>query len=323
MMKALRAYAPASIGNVSLGFDVLGAALAPIDGSRLGDEVDISAADNFSLSVTGPFAHKLPGDLNSNIVTKCYQFFCQQMERAGRETSPVSLTLHKNLPIGSGLGSSASSIVAAFAALNAYFDAPFNEDTLLHMMGELEGQISGSIHYDNVAPCYQGGMTLMTGAKEPVTLSLPLNPNWYYAICYSGISVSTAQARDILPKQVDMSTALTFGRQLGVFVHALHAENFELAASVMKDVIAEPYRKSLLPGFDEARAFSESEGALAFGISGSGPTVFAVCNSSEQAARIARYLDENYIQNQDGFSHVCQIPKSGTVVSPLTEHNDA
>ena len=314
-MKALKAYAPASIGNVSLGFDVLGAALAPVDGTKLGDEVEIKAAEVFSLNVTGPFAHKLPGDADSNIVTKCYHYFCEQMEKAGNPTKSVALTLYKNLPIGSGLGSSASSIVAAFVALNAYFDYPFDKDTLLTMMGELEGQISGSVHYDNVAPCYLGGMTLMTGAQSPVTLSLPLNDQWYYAICYSGISVSTAAARDILPKHVDMATALTFGRQLGVFVHALHVGDFALAASVMKDVIAEPYRKSLLPGFDDARAFSESVGALAFGISGSGPTVFAVCPSKTQAEKVAAYLTENYIQNEDGFSHVCQIPQHGTTVS--------
>ncbi|MCP4278521.1 MAG: homoserine kinase, partial [Alteromonas sp.] len=226
-MKAFTAFAPASIGNVSLGFDVLGAALAPVDGTKLGDEVEIKAAESFSLETVGRFAHKLPGDADSNIVTKCYHYFCEQMEKAGKTTSPVALTLHKNLPIGSGLGSSASSIVAAFAALNAYFDTPFDEDTLLIMMGELEGQISGSIHYDNVAPCYLGGMTLMTGSDAPVTLSLPLNDEWYYAVCYSGISVSTAAALDILPKQVEMATALTFGRQLGVFVHALHVGNFD------------------------------------------------------------------------------------------------
>ena len=316
-MKALRAYAPASIGNVSLGFDVLGAALAPVDGSRMGDEVDIKSADTFSLTTVGSFAHKLPGDADSNIVTQCYHYFCAQMEKVGKATSPVAMTLSKNLPIGSGLGSSASSIVAAFVALNAFYDYPFDEDTLLTMMGELEGQISGSIHYDNVAPCYVGGMTLMTGATSPVTLSLPLVKDWYYAICYSGISVSTAAARDILPKQVDMATALTFGRQLGVFVHALNAGENDLAASVMKDVIAEPYRKQLLPGFDEARAFSEQEGALAFGISGSGPTVFAVCDSKEKAQRIVAYLDEHYIQNEDGFSHVCQIPEQGTTVGPI------
>ncbi len=318
-MKKVRAFAPASIGNVSLGFDVLGAALAPIDGTRLGDEVDIVSADAFSLNCIGAFAHKLPGDADSNIVTKCYHYFCEQMTKQGLQTSPVAMTLHKNLPIGSGLGSSASSIVAALAGLNHFFDSPFDEDTLLGMMGELEGQISGSIHYDNVAPCYQGGMTLMTGDTSPVTMSLPLVDHWYYTICYSGISVSTAAARDILPKQVDMATALTFGRQLGVFVHALHTGQHDSAVKVMQDVIAEPYRKSLLPGFDDARAFCTDQGALAFGISGSGPTVFAVSDNLASAQAIAAYLDEHYIQNEDGFSHVCKIPAEGTLTSDLSD----
>ena len=146
-MKAIRAYAPASIGNVSLGFDVLGAALAPVDGTRLGDEVEVKEAAHFSLETIGAYAHKLPDDADSNIVTKCYHYFCEKMLNDDKAVSPVAITLHKNLPIGSGLGSSASSIVAAFAALNALFDSPFDDDTLLTMMGELEGQISGSIHY--------------------------------------------------------------------------------------------------------------------------------------------------------------------------------
>lgn len=312
-MKKVSAYAPASIGNVSLGFDVLGAALEPIDGTVLGDEVEVEQAEVFSLSVSGPFAHKLPGNPDTNIVSRCYHHFCDALVKAGHNVPVVTMTLNKNLPIGSGLGSSASSIVAAFHALNAYVDNLFDEDTLLTMMGELEGQISGSVHYDNVAPCYQGGMTLMTGSLSPVTVKLPVIDSWYWVACYSGISVSTAAAREILPKEVPMATALTFGRQLGVFVHALHAGDAAMAASVMQDVIAEPYRKSLLPGFDEARAFSMENGALAFGISGSGPTVFAVCNDKSQAQRIAGWLDENYIQNDDGFSHVCRIPAQGAV----------
>jgi homoserine kinase len=285
--------------------------LQPLDGSLLGDEVIVSDAEAFSLSVTGIFAHKLPGDPDDNIVTRCYHYFADAMAQQGKSINPVSMTLLKNLPIGSGLGSSASSIVAAFHGLNEHFDRPFDQDTLLTMMGELEGQISGSIHYDNVAPCYLGGMTLMTGETSPVTVSLPVVKTWYWVVCYSGISVSTSAARNILPKEVPMADALTFGRQLGIFVHALYNDDRAMAASVMKDVIAEPYRKSLLPMFDEARAYSTENGALAFGISGSGPTVFAVCDDYRQATSIAQWLSEHYVQNEDGFSHVCRIPAQG------------
>lgn len=310
-MKKTRAFAPASIGNVSLGFDVLGAALQPVDGTQLGDVVELVDAEEYSLTVEGPFAHKLPGDPSTNIVTHCYYYFIEAMVKAGHAVSPVAMTLYKNLPIGSGLGSSASSIVAAFYGLNQHFNQAFDADTLLLMMGELEGQISGSIHYDNVAPCYLGGLTLMTGQTSPVTVSLPLIEDWYWVVCYSGISVSTSAAREILPKQVAMKDALTFGRQLGIFVHALHTQNAQLAASVMQDVIAEPYRKALLPGFDDARAYSMNNGALAFGISGSGPTVFAVCQDAKEAAQIAQWLSANYIQNEDGFSHICRVPAQG------------
>ncbi|MCU7555489.1 homoserine kinase [Alteromonas sp. ASW11-19] len=315
-MKPVRAYAPASIGNVSLGYDVLGAALSPVDGTVLGDEVVVAPAAEFALTVEGAFAHKLPADPATNIVSRCYTHFCEALARTGRHAPIVAMTLYKNLPIGSGLGSSASSIVAAFHALNAYCDYPFDENTLLIMMGELEGQISGSVHYDNVAPCYQGGMTLMTGAAKQITVSLPVIEHWYWVACYSGISVSTAEARDILPRTLPMDVALSFGRQLGVFVHALHVRDAELAASVMQDVIAEPYRKALLPGFDDARQASLAQGALAFGISGSGPTVFAACPDEQIANNVARWLADNYIQNDDGFCHVCQIPAQGATIRP-------
>jgi homoserine kinase len=204
--------------------------------------------------------------------------------------------------------------VAAFAALNAYFDTPFDKDTLLIMMGELEGQISGSIHYDNVAPSYIGGMTLMSGESSPIAIQLPVFKDWYWVSCYSGLSVSTAKARALLPTEYELSDTLTFGRQLAVFVHSLHSGNRELAAKVMKDVIAEQHRKVLLPKFDEARAYSAQHNALSFGISGSGPTVFAVTENIADAHAIQNWLEQHYIQNEDGFSHVCKIDTAGTRV---------
>jgi homoserine kinase len=321
--RTLRAYAPASIGNVSLGFDSLGAALKPIDGSLLGDEVDIEVAEYFSLEVIGRFADKLPADPNSNIVTRCYQHFIALLEKQGYEKSTIptlKMTLHKHLPIGSGLGSSASSIVAALHGLNQFFaevfgSVPFTKYELLLIMGELEGQISGSVHYDNVAPCFLGGLTLIADHQQQVALQLPMFEHWYWVSCYSGITVSTSAARDILPKHVSMANTLQFGRQLAVFTDALYRKDEKLAAAMMLDVIAEPYRKSLLPRFDESRAFVEQNGALAFGISGSGPTVFAVCDNIKDAKIINQWLADNYIQNDTGFSHICQLDSSGASVS--------
>ncbi|MBT1450431.1 homoserine kinase [Glaciecola sp. XM2] len=310
-MARTRAFAPASIGNVSLGFDLLGAALSPVDGEQMGDWVEVKNAESFALSVDGRFASRLPSGASNNIVTRCYDFFQQALASHNKPLLKVAMHLHKALPIGSGLGSSASSIVAAFYALNEHAGKPFDEDTLLVMMGELEGQISGSIHYDNVAPSYVGGMTLMTGQDNPVCSKLPVFDDWYWVVCYSGLSVSTAAARDILPRQYELGTTLTFGRQIGVFVHALHSGEKALAASVMQDVIAEKHRKTLLPKFDEAREYCMAQNGIAFGISGSGPTVFAVANNLDDAKRMQTWLNIHYIQNDDGFSHICHIDTIG------------
>ncbi len=318
-MATTRAFAPASIGNVSLGFDVLGAALAPIDGTLLGDWVEVSDAECYSLSQDGRFVHKLPTNIDENIVTASYKYYQGALKNKELAPLKVKMHLHKNLPIGSGLGSSASSIVAAFYALNAHAEKVFghvifNEDELLTMMGELEGQISGSIHYDNVAPSYIGGMTLMTGESSPIAVKLPVFDNWYWVSCYSGLTVSTAKARALLPKEYSLADTLTFGRQLAVFVNSLHNNEPALAARMMKDVIAEQHRKVLLPEFDNARMFSQQNNALSFGISGSGPTVFAVTENLDDANAIQQWLESHYIQNQDGFCHICKIDTQGTRV---------
>ncbi|MBW3165242.1 homoserine kinase [Ferrimonas balearica] len=303
---AVTVYAPASMGNVSVGFDLLGAALAPVDGSLLGDRVSVAAADQgLSLRCCGAYADVLPPDPASNIVLRCAERF---IERLGLEGVGLQLTLEKNLPIGSGLGSSASSVVAGLAALNAYFDSPLDDQALLHLMGELEGEISGSVHYDNVAPSFLGGLQLMLPERaQPV----PSFDNWYWVVAYPGITLSTAKMRALLPKQVEMATAIRFGQQLAAFIDACHRQDEETALAMLQDVLAEPHRAAHIPGYQAARGHLSDLGCAAVGISGSGPTLFAVARNRTQAEAAAEYLGQHYIMNERGLVRVCQLPQQG------------
>ncbi len=306
----VKVYAPASIGNVSVGFDVLGAAVSPVDGSLLGDCVSVAGASQFSLENAGRFVSKLPARAQDNIVYQCWERFCGEIG----EQIPVAMTLEKNMPIGSGLGSSACSVVAALVALNEFCDRPLDKTRLLALMGELEGRISGSVHYDNVAPCYLGGMQLMIEEQGIISQSVPCFTEWFWVMAYPGIKVSTAEARAILPAQYRRQDCISHGRGLAGFIHACHSGQPALAAALMRDVIAEPYRAKLLPGFAEARRAVSEIGALACGISGSGPTLFAVCDKRETAQRAADWLDQHYLQNDEGFVHICRLDTAGARV---------
>ena len=309
-------YAPASIGNVSVGFDVLGAAVSPIDGTLLGDRVLVkSGREPFSLKTAGRFVSKLPDNPKENIVYDCWLVFARELDKKGVDLLPLEMTLEKNMPIGSGLGSSACSIVAALDALNRFHGQPLDETELLVLMGEMEGKISGGVHYDNVAPCYLGGVQLMLEELGIISQEVPCFDDWFWVMAYPGIKVSTAEAREILPSQYRRQDIIAHGRHLAGFIHACHSGQPELAAKMIKDVVAEPYRERLLPGFGDARQYALDAGALASGISGSGPTMFSVCDDLDVAKRIARWLQDHYVQNDEGFVHVCRLDGQGSRVT--------
>lgn len=310
MSKKIKVYAPASMANISVGFDILGAAINPISGVMLGDCITVEDAQTFHLTNKGLFVKKLPKDPKFNIVYQCWQYFCQQM---GKEL-PVAMTLEKNMPIGSGLGSSACSVVGALMALNEYFNRPFNEQKMLTMMGELEGRISGSVHYDNVAPCYLGGMQLIVDEMGIISQTIPHFEEWYWVMAYPGIKVSTAEARAILPAQYSKHDCVAHGRYVGGFVHASYTKQAQLAAAMLHDNIAEPYRKQLLPNFEQTQQAVKDIGALASGISGSGPTIFVIADTLEIAQQTELWLKTHYLQNDEGFTHICKIDTQGARV---------
>lgn len=313
----LRVYAPASIGNVSVGFDALGLALAPVDGSLLGDVVELrfdaaagEALSDWDLSCSGPFAHKLPEDPEKNIVLKCCRLFEAEMHKRNLSVQRTHVRLEKNLPIGSGLGSSATSVVAALEALNRWHGNPLSSREVFHLMAVAEGGISGEVHLDNVAPCLYGGLRLCPPANHS-EYALPWPIRWQTVVCWPGTELVTREARAVLPEQLPRKTVVNHGAQFAQFVYALYTGKTRLAAASMQDMIAEPYRRKLLPGFDEARVALEKLGALAVGISGSGPTIFAITDDPDISEASARWLDQHYRKNDLGFVRICRADLGG------------
>ncbi|UPT14566.1 homoserine kinase [Buchnera aphidicola] len=303
----IKIYAPASIGNIGVGFDILGAAIKPINGDLLGDCITIKLSEEFQLFNKGIFSNQLPVNNEQNIVWKCWSKFCNVIKK----NIPVSIILEKNLPIGSGLGSSACSVVATLVAINEACNNPLNSKDLLLLMGEVEGEISGSIHYDNVAPSYFGGLQLILEDTDIISQKIPNFKNWLWIVAWPGIKLSTAEARKILPKKYTRDICVKNSRCLASFIHASYTKQSNLAARSMKEFIAEPYRSKLLPNFFKNKEKIKKLGAISCGISGSGPTIFAISEDIEIAKKISLWLERNYLQNNTGFVYICYIDAKG------------
>jgi len=305
----MRSYAPASTGNFTVGFDLLGLALQPISGEILGDVLEIEAESaTFSLRQSGRYVHQLPTNSDDNLVRTCFQAF---EKKIGKSLPALSVHLQKNLPVGSGLGSSACSIAVACFAFNEYFNGPLDSQALLQLMAECEGGVSGSVHYDNVAPSLLGGLQLMLPDSAMICRRLPWFAHWRVVVCYPGTVISTKAAREVLPQQYSRKTAIEFAGLLARFVSALYAQDETDALDSMQDVLAEPYRQSLIPELLPLRKQMLEQSIAHLGISGSGPTLFAICTSDQQAIMASKIFQSHYEKNTDAMTHICQIAPQG------------
>jgi homoserine kinase len=304
-----RYYAPASTGNFSVGFDLLGAAFEPLNGELFGDVLDIVApSSSLELEIVGRYRHQLPADSSTNLVLLCFAAFEQKL---GRVLPKLALRLHKNLPVGSGLGSSACSIVVACYAFNDYFGKPLSDAELLTLMAEAEGGVSGSVHYDNVAPSFFGGLQLMLPQSARICRSLPWFEHWRVVLSYPGTVLSTKAARAVLPQQLSLAHSINFAGMLSRFVSALYAADEADAVAALQDLVAEPARTPLIPELPQLRSALEALGVLHLGISGAGPTLFALCADDTQAQLAAEYLSRHYEKNQDATTQICRLSLAG------------
>lgn len=303
-------YAPATIGNVGAGFDLLGLALRPIDQSIFGDTLSIEESCDDSFCSSGPFKQFLPDD-EDNIVLECKIEFENILLVKKKSLKKMTMVLNKNLPLGSGLGSSSSSIVVAIYGLNDFYGSPLNSTELLKLMGKMEGKISGSVHFDNVAPALFGGLCLMD--QNELCHQLPIPDHWYWVVAWKDLTIETKVARSVLPRNYDMKTTITFAQNLSLMIHFLYKNNFQGVQSTLKDVIAEPYRKNLLPGFDQVKKQVEAQLGLFVNISGSGPSIFSLAQDLDSALKVQKIFNDIYIKG-NGFSKICVVDQKGATL---------
>ncbi len=311
-------FAPASTGNFSVGFDLLGAAFEAVDasGDLLGDELQIlGEASVLSLELAGRYVHQLPSDSQDNLVLSSFAAFAKAVQqKEGRELPALQLRLVKHLPVGSGLGSSACSIVVACFAFNDYFGQPLNQRELLELCAVCEGGVSGAVHYDNVAPSLHGGLQLMLPDSPLLYRKLPWFSHWQVVLSYPGTVLSTKAARAVLPKELTLKHGIQFAGTLARFVSAVYEGDEAEAFAALTDVIAEPARTPLIPELPAIRQALQAEGIGHVGISGAGPTLFAVCQSPAQAEFARAYLSQHYEKNQDAMTRICRLATEGARV---------
>ena len=285
-MPSVTAFAPATVSNVACGFDVLGFAL----GSP-GDEVTARFIDGPPTvridEITGDNG-RLPRDAAKNTAgIAAWALLTALGDRRG-----IALSIRKGLPLSSGLGGSAASAVAAVVAVDALLDAHTSLDLLLTCAFEGEQVGAGSAHGDNIAPCLHGGFVLVRHANPPDIVRLPVPEGLVAVVVHPELEIETAHARAILGDTVRLADAIQQWANLGAFVDALHRADFALLARSLEDRIAEPRRAPLVPGFGAIKDAALSAGALGCSLSGSGPSMFALCRGDDQARRVAAAMTD-------------------------------
>jgi homoserine kinase len=203
------------------------------------------------------------------------------------ERRSVTLSIRKGLPIASGLGGSAASAAAAVVAVNALFEAHAPIETLITcaLAGERLG--AGSAHADNIAPAIYGGFVLVRQPNPPDVIRLPIPAGLTAVVVHPDLEIETAKSRAMLGETVPLADAIRQWANLGALVHGLHRGDFALIARALEDTIAEPRRAAFVPGFADIKRAAVDAGALGCSLSGSGPSLFALCADPKLAAHVA------------------------------------
>jgi len=280
-------FAPATVANVVCGFDVLGFAV-----NEPGDEVIMRITNKPGITIskiTGDDG-RLPIDPAKNTVSVSVQHYLNSI---GRPDIGLDIELHKKMPIGSGLGSSSASTVAGLFAIKTLLGDDKDPAKLLPFAMKGEEMACGHGHADNVAPALLGGFVLIRSYEPLDVVRLPHPAGLYCAIVFPDVDVPTREARQIIRKNIQMKDAVTQWGNIAGLVSGLFMNDIDLMGRSMKDILVEPVRSMLIPDFYGMREMAMALGAVSFGISGSGPSVFAFTRDEETAIKITQKLQQH------------------------------
>jgi homoserine kinase len=284
MSESIKVFAPATVANVVCGFDVLGFAInAP------GDEVIMRRKDSAGIRITKITGDegRLPLDPMRNTVSARVQ---HDLEHIGQPDLGLEIELHKKMPIGSGLGSSSASTVAGLFAINTLLGNLLTSPELVPFAMKGEELACGYGHADNVAPALLGGFVLIRSYEPLDIIQLPFPDELYAAVVYPEVDVPTKDARQMIRSKVLLKDAVTQMGNVAGLVSGLFLKDYDLIGRSMQDVLIEPIRSILIPDFYKMREIAMACGGISFGISGSGPSVFALCKSMDTAEKITAAL---------------------------------
>lgn len=280
------AFAPASVANVGCGFDIFGFAL-----HFPGDEVFLKATKTYGIKITkiSGDENRLPKDPKENTAGVSLQTMMDYL----KADFGIEMEIHKKMPIGSGLGSSAASSVASVFALNQLLNEPLDKRVLLEFAIEGEKITSGeNIHLDNIAACLYGGFILVRG-KDPVDIvEIPTPAGLHCAVLHPQIEIKTEASRKLLRKQISLKQAVTQWSNVAGTIAAMFTSDFELLKRSFEDVVVVPDRAELIPKYYQIHEAAMAAGAIGCSISGSGPSVFALSKDETSAKKIGQAMSD-------------------------------
>jgi homoserine kinase len=302
-MTTIKIFCPATIANLSCGFDVLGLCLA-----TAGDEMIVRKSDVKGVRITKIVGADLPMETENNVAGVAALAMLEEVETE----FGFEIEIYKHIKAGSGIGSSAASSAGAVFGINELLGRPFTRKELVKFAMQGEKLASGNAHADNVAPALLGGFTLVR-CSNPLDIIKIESPSELYAtVVHPQIELKTSDARSVLKQTVSLKSAITQWGNVGGLVAGLYTQDYELIGRSLHDEIIEPIRSMLIPGFDLIKEAAYKNGALGSGISGSGPSIFALSKGKENADKIAKAMSAVYEEMNLPYEiHVSKVNDEG------------